>query len=68
MLVMRRNTIRCDPVDRAALAEGIEELIEAANENGIPREEIAEILERNVEYLDSDAGRERFDGWEELEA
>jgi len=65
---MRQNTIRCDPVDRAALSEGIEQLIEAANENGIPREEIAEILESNAEYLDSERGRERFSGSEELEA
>ena len=65
---MRRNTIRCEPVDRAALAEGIEELIKAANDNGIPREEIAEILDSNAEYIESERGRERFDGWEDLEA
>ena len=62
----QQSMIRCDPVDEPELGEDMTALLELANENGIPREDIVDVLERHVNHLESERGKERFDGYEEL--
>jgi len=49
------------------LGEDIGDIIAKANENGVPREDIARILERNLNYVESKAGKERLDGYGDLD-
>jgi hypothetical protein len=54
------------PGDMEELGIEITELIEAANENGVAREEIEDVLNRHVNWVNSDRGREQLDGYEEI--
>jgi len=62
-----KGRIRSDPVDMEMLGEDIGDIIAKANENGVPREDIARILERNLNYVESKAGKERLDGYDDLD-
>jgi glutamate synthase domain-containing protein 3 len=64
---MARNTIRCEASDETELGMEMTDLIELANENGVPREEIKRILERHVNYVESERGRDELDGFDEME-
>jgi len=54
----RRNK----PGDKVELGIEISELCEAANENGVPHEDIVRVLERHVDWAESDrADLDRFE-------
>lgn len=52
------------PSNKVELGIEISELCEAANENGVPREDIVRVLERHVDWAESD--RADLDGFEDI--
>lgn len=49
------------------LGVDITEIIERANENGVPREYIEDVLERQLNYVQSERGQDALDGHEEMD-
>jgi bifunctional DNase/RNase len=62
---MERNTIRCEASDETEFDMEMSDLIELANENGVPRELIKEVLERHINYVESERGQEELDGYDD---